>query len=492
MKLVLRPHQVLGKDLIRKSYAQGNRRIVLGAPCAYGKTKTSVSIAVDAVAKGKKVLFICDRVKLIQQSIEAFDEENIHIGVIQAYNERYDPKAMIQIASVQTLARRIQYRMPEVDLVIVDECHTHYKAVQAMMDRFNNVLFIGLSGTPFSKGLGKAYQDLVVPITAEELMQKGYLTPVEYYGGASVDVTNLKTKRLPTGGSDFDVNSLAKATEDDKVMTGDVIKNWKAHANGMMTIAFSPSIKHSKYLVEMFNENGIGAVHIDGYMDDEERQMIFKGHEKGEFLVLSCSQLLSTGYDSPKVQCLVDLYPTKSKILFVQRWGRITRKHEGKDKAIYLDHAGNIQRHGMFPEEIVPETLDDGEKNYDEKKLVKEKKESKPKECPKCHAIMKGIRCVCGYEYPIQEAIETTPEMLKKMDRYTMDQKMDFYSGLLHIAKTKNYSDGWAYYTYKNKFGVFPNKKPERKPPSQEVQNFIKHLQIRYAKGKKNDNIHKA
>ena len=77
----------------------------------------------------------------------------------------------------------------------------------------------------------------------------------------------------------------------------------------MMTIAFSPSIKHSKYLVEMFNDNGISAVHIDGYMEDEDREIIYKAHERGEFLVLSCSMLLSVGYDSPKVQAMIDCYP---------------------------------------------------------------------------------------------------------------------------------------------------------------------------------------
>jgi superfamily II DNA or RNA helicase len=433
------------------------------------------------------VMFVCDRVKLIKQSIEAFDRAGIEIGVIQSHNERYNPRAMIQIASIQTLARRMKIRMPEFEFCIIDECHTHYKAIQYMMDRYTNVPFIGLSGTPFSKGLGKAYQDLVVPITSEELMAQGYLTPVDYYAGSSVDVKGIKKRALSTGGTDFDPKSLGKAIEDDKVMTGDIIKNWRKHADGMMTIAFSPSIKHSKYLVEMFNNEGISAVHIDGYMEDEDREFIYRAHEKGEFLILSCSMLLSVGYDSPKVQAMIDCYPTSSKILWIQRWGRILRLAEGKTKAIYLDHAGNIQRHGMFPEEVVPESLDDGEAKYNEKSLLKkDKKESTPKECPKCSSIMKGLRCVCGYEYPIRDAIETTPEMLEKIDKYTMDQKMDFYAGMLKIGLNKGYSKGWAYYAYKEKFGVFPNKKPEPSLiPCDEAVRFAKYKQIRYSKRKK-------
>ena len=270
-------------------------------------------------------------------------------------------------------------------------------------------------------------------------------------------------------------------------MTGDIIKNWRKHADGMMTIAFSPSIKHSKYLVEMFNDNGISAVHIDGYMEDEDREIIYKAHERGEFLVLSCSMLLSVGYDSPKVQAMIDCYPTSSKILWIQRWGRILRLSEGKTKAIYLDHAGNIQRHGMFPEEVVPESLDDGESQYNEKSLLKkEKKKSEPKECPKCSSIMRGMRCVCGYEYPIKETIETTPEILQKIDKYTMDQKMDFYAGMLKIGLDKNYSKGWAYYAYKEKFGVFPSKRPEpASTPCEDAVKFAKYKQIRYSKRKK-------
>jgi hypothetical protein len=67
-----------------------------------------------------------------------------------------------------------------------------------------------------------------------------------------------------------------------------------------------------------------------------------------------------------------------------------------------------------------------------------------------------------------------------------MDQKMDFYSGMLKIALNKGYSKGWAYYAYKEKFGVFPNKKPEPSLiPCDEAVRFAKYKQIRYSKSRK-------
>ena len=107
-----------------------------------GKTITSVSIALDAVAKGRRVMFVCDRVKTYQAiNRRRLTKAGIEIGVIQSHNDRYNPRAMVQIASIQTLARRMKIRMPEFEFCIIDECHTHYKAIQYMMDRYSNVAF---------------------------------------------------------------------------------------------------------------------------------------------------------------------------------------------------------------------------------------------------------------------------------------------------------------------------------------------------------------
>lgn len=483
----LRPHQERAISMLRQSLAKGYKRPILGACCSFGKTITALYILTEAVKKGKKCIFFCDRVKLVQQALAAFDKAGIEVGVIQSMHERTNRDAMIQIASIQSVAR--MYRKPEFDLAIVDECHTHYKTMQELMDRYSNVPFIGLSATPFSKGLGKAYNDLIVPVTTRQLLDKGYLCPVKYYGGSKVDTKGIKSKRLSTGAKDYDPKELSKATEDQsEYLTGDIILNYTKLAYNRPAIAFSPSIKHSKYLVEQFNKVGIGAVHIDGYMDEAERQAIFKGHEAGEFKILSCSMLLGTGYDAPHISCLIDCYPTKSKIQFVQRAGRIMRLHDSKTDAIYLDHAGNISTHG-FPEDIVPDSLDDGEKTYNENNQVKEKKPAKTRDCPQCFGIMIGIRCACGYEIPITQQIKTTEEelvLLKKPTDYQDEHKAVFLGGLELHAQEKGFKPGWVAYSYKQKFGEFPQVKPTKvNEISEVVKGFIKHLAIRKAKGSK-------
>lgn len=481
----LRPHQELAIEMLRDSLRKGKMRPLLAAPCSFGKTITAAAMLKSALDKGKRGIFICDRIKLVQQSLEAFDAHGLPFGVMQGNHELTNPHAPIQIASVQTLARRRS--PPAFDFAIVDECHTHYKYLTEVMTAYNNVPFVGLSATPFSKGLGKHYDDLIVPATAEDLLSEGYLCPVDYYGGRQVALEGVKTKSIPTGGSDYDADSLAEAVEKDDQLVGDIVKNWFKYAEGRQTIAFSPSIKHSKFLVEQFRAAGVPAEHIDGYMDDELRQELYEAHDNGEFLILSCSRLLNTGYDAPSVSCLIDCFPTRSHIAYVQRAGRIMRTAEGKQNAVYLDHAGNVGRMG-FAESVVPEELDSGDKRFSERNQVKEEKEIKVQQCPQCYRQMVGLRCSCGYEVPMTRQIDTDgtdlEQLTKKANKtYSKERKAEWYGELIHYANTRGYSRGWAAHKYRAKFGVWPNKVEPANVSgmSEEVNRFIKSQNIRNA-----------
>ena len=494
----LRPHQDYAVNELRRSLSTGHKRPMLAAPCSFGKTIVAAYMLKSAVSKGKRAVFICDRIKLIEQSLVSFDAHGLDFGVIQGDHWKTDYSKPLQIASAQTLARRIEKHGLKAfpwDFAIIDEAHTHYKYLTRIMEKFDKVPMIGLSATPFSKGLGKYYDDLIVPTTPRELLAGGYLCPVDYYGGRKVALEGVRTKAIPTGGRDFDDRDLARSIESDVELTGDIIANWKRHAEGRQTVAFSPSIQHSKFMVDMFRAAGIPAEHIDGYMDAEEREDILKAHDAGEFLVLSCSKLLNTGWDSPSTSCLIDCYPTKSYITYVQRIGRVMRTAEGKENAIVLDHSNNVSTFG-FAEDIVPTHLDDGDEKYDERKQTnkdEEKTEPKVKDCPQCYREFIGLRCSCGYEIPIREQLETTEEELVKLSKvdnklHTKEQKRDFYAMLTFYAQDKGYNKSWADHKYRERYQVWPNaidkKTIDPIRPDQDTMNWIKSRQIAFAKAR--------
>jgi len=476
----LREHQETAIDMVRHSLKKGNKNVILAAPCSMGKTMIAASIMISAAERrGKRSIFYCDRTKLVRQTIETFERLGADYSVLQADDWRFDPSKPIQIASIQTAVRRQQL---DYDLAIIDECHTMYKGFcDGLMANYNNVPHIGLTATPYSKGLGKYYSDLIVPITTRGLLEKGYLTPTDYYAGHQANISSVKMKRLATGGTDYDPKGLEQALMSDKTLAGDIIENYVRHASGKRAIAFTPSIAHSKQLTEKFNQAGIKAIHIDGMMDQGERDIIYRAFNAGLYTVCCCSRLLTVGFDDPGVECLIDCAPSKSVIRNVQVAGRIWRTAPGKERAIYLDHAGNIQRLGMFPEDVVPESLDDGEQNYNERKLVKkEKKEAEPVQCPQCTRMFVG-KCVCGYERSRTKEIITDDQILQKMN-LAQDHRR-WLASLQLYAHQKGYQRGWIYHTFKKKFKTEPKDWP--RPAAQvdpDVMGYIKHLNIARAK----------
>lgn len=484
----LRPHQIAAIEMLRQSLKTGHKRPLLAAPTGFGKTLSAAFMLKQVQDRGKTGIFLADRIKLVSQTCTAFSTAGIDFGVQQGNHLLARHSAPIQLCSIQTLARR--KNKPDADIVIVDEAHIPYKSVIELMERWDNVPFIGLSATPYTKGLGTIYDDLLVPITTETLIDQGYLTPVHYFGGAKISTKGIKTKQLPTGGRDYDPTDLARASEGETPkIVGDIIRNWVTYGQNRQTIAFCVSILQSKYLVEIFNAQGIPAAHIDGYMPEEKRQELFAAHDAGEIKILSCSKLLGTGYDSPSTSCCIDLSPTKSVIAWQQRVGRIIRSHPGKEYAIYLDHAGNTRVHG-FAECIVPSELHDGQKAYQEKDQVKKEKEKKIRECPECHQEMSGFRCrSCGYEIVLREEIESDDSMLEKLDKKKVEDKMEkdrWYSNLLFLAKERGYSPGWAAHNYRKRFGVWPRNisVKEITAVDHDIKNWITGQNIRFFKGR--------
>lgn len=492
----LRKHQQKSIDLIKESYRKGNKKIVLAAPCSFGKTIVAAHILKETFLKNNRGLFVCDRIKLIDQTVQVFKKYNVDFGVLQGNHIYENYEKNIQIASMQTLSKRKDFGL-DFDCIIIDECHTQYGFMLKMLSEYKHNLVIGLSATPYTKNMGLVYDDLIVPITTQELLDLKYLAPIKYFVGKTIDFDLLnKFKSLPYGGNDFDPKQLEKVTDNDKLLTGDIVQNWLLHGENAQTIAFSPSIKQSKFLVEQFNKNGIPAVHIDCYDDPSKRRKLFKDHNEGKFKILSNAKLLNTGYDEPSVSCLIDCYPTKSLTTYVQRIGRIMRISEGKDYAIVLDHANNVKRHG-FCESIVPDTLDVGNYNFQERSQIKKTKKQKINDCPECSQIIEGFECKnCGFKYPLTKKLEYTNEILKqvtnnniKSKTYTIDDKKNWYSDLISIQKERNYKKGWAWYMYKAKFkeepkGIIPYFSPK---VSDEVQNFVKSQFIKYSYKKKRE-----
>jgi superfamily II DNA or RNA helicase len=367
-KKELRPHQVRAIDLLKQSLGKGkNRKVVIQAPTGMGKTLTATKIIEGALEKGNRVIFTAPAISLIDQTVSAFEAEGIRdIGVMQAQHPRTDAQAKVQVASVQTLARR---EIPEAAIVIVDECHLRAKVIEKMMTEREDVFFIGLSATPWAKGMGLLWDDMVTPCTIGDLIEKGYLSQFRVFAPDIPDMSGVKTVA-----GDYHEGETAKVMEG-KALMASVVETWLERGEDRPTLLFGANCAHAKQLAESFERAGVATAYCDAYTDSVERALIERRFRNGEVRVACSVRTLTTGVDWP-VSCIIDAAPTKSIMLHVQKIGRGLRVNEGTEDLLVLDHAGNSLRLGLVTD-IHRDTLDKTEPGQ---KQQSEGKEKLPKE----------------------------------------------------------------------------------------------------------------
>lgn len=472
----LRPHQSEAIDLIRQSFGKGNKTVVCQGPTGFGKTLVAANIISSSLAKGKSVLFTVPMLNLVDQTIEAFEAEGIFdIGVIQADHPRTNPLARVQIASVQTLARR---EVSKFDLVIVDECHGRFAVLEKLMQTWTDTFWIGLSATPWQKGMGLLWQDLVIPTTIGDLIENEYLSKFVAFAPDVPDMSSVKTVA-----GDYQAEETAEVMKGNALMAN-VVQTWLAKADNRPTLVFGVNRAHAAALKAQFEGAGIAAAYCDSYTDTVERKRIKNQFSAGEIKVACSVRTLTTGVDWP-VSCIVDAAPTKSEILHVQKIGRGLRVNPGTEDLLILDHAGNSLRLGLVTD-IHHSKLDTTEKGPAKNKASAVKL---PKECSKCSTLFSGLVCpACGHERKPIAGVETVEGELLEIagkQKYTKAEKQRFYSGLVAIATQRGRAKGWVGHTFRDKFGTWP-RGLEWFPdgPDTDVSNFVRAKAIAFAKKK--------
>lgn len=494
----LRDYQLRAIELSRAELRKGTKRLLINSPTGSGKTVIAEAMIRSALDRGKRVAFLANRVQLIKQTSKRL--QDIPHGIIQG-NNTINSLSDFVIASIQTVSRR---GLPDVDVIIIDEAHgvagsNEYKTLIA---RYNNLPIIGLSATPFSKGLGaynkdiggNVFEALVIAATIKDLIQEGHLVDCDIYAPSEPDLSKVKTKENRFGEVEYIEGKDLEDAVDKPSLIGDIVDHWKKLANNKPTVVFATNVAHSEHITAEFIKHGVLAEHIDYRTEPEDRQAIMQRVSEGKTRVISNVGILTEGWDFPACEVMILARPTKSLIRWIQMVGRVLRPSAGKEKALVLDHSGSAKDLG-YPTEDFPLYLDDGTPNKSSTRKSEEKEPSKPKKCPSC-SFMKpaGIhKCPnCNFEPAVQNTIEVEAGTLEKVNRslekkqaFTQEQKQQFYSELLSIKFAKGYKDGWVANQYRNKFGVWPKSmRRVASEPSKTTKDFLKHEQIKYAKGK--------
>ncbi len=484
----LRDYQQLALENIRNSFRNGNKKVLLVSPTGSGKTVIASAMIQQATEKLKKCLFVAHRRELVMQcSNKLHDFEVNHALLMAGKSGGY---ARTTIASVQTFNARKDneyFMKPDADLIILDEAHRSVsKSFRDLVAEYPNAYVIGLTATPCrsdGKGLASMYDDLIECGSIRKLTDQGHLVPTRIVAPTMPDLEGIRII-----GGDYEKGSLSERMNKPKLV-GDLVTHWLKFAEGRPTVVFCTSIAHSRYVAQIFRRNGIAAGHVDGDMPEIEREQVLNDLHTGEIKVLANCQVLTEGWDEPKVSCVILARPTKSYAMYLQMVGRSLRPFEGKKDTLVIDHSGCVYEHG-FPEDTPEWILTDG-KVVDPKKKEPQPIEKQPFTCIKCQAVYKpfkgAIECPeCGFAPTAQEKMVLIKQgrlVELPKEKVTTNDKQNFYAQLVFHAKQKGYKEGWASWTFKEKFGHFPHtKRVHPMPMGEEVKGFLQHLRIKKAK----------
>jgi len=441
----LRPYQESLIEDSRFEFKNGKKRVCIVSPCGSGKTVIMAYMSIQARSRGSNVLFVVHRQELIEQSSKTFSDIYVSHGIIAAgYPMNISEK--IQIASIQTVIRRLN-KMNVPNIIILDECqHSPAGTWRKLLDYFPDAFVIGLTATPWrmgGRGLGDIFESLIMGPCVKELVEVGDLAPYNYYAPpVAADLDGIKVKY-----GEFDKADVTLRMDKSEII-GDLISYYNKLIPGARAVCYCSSLAHSEHTAEMFRQANISAIHIDGETPKAIRKAAINEFRNGNVKILCNVDLISEGLDIPAMDAVILARPTQSLTLFIQQAMRCMRvdKDNPTKVATIIDHVGNVYRHGL-PDE-------DREWTLEGKMKKREPSEIKIRQCPECYyAHLPAPRCPsCGFVYAVQvqEPIKQTKgELLQIKDLERKAQKREIGQArtrgeLEQIAIKRGYSLRWV------------------------------------------------
>lgn len=421
--MILRPHQERTIAATQAAFRRV-RRVLITAPTGFGKTAVAAVLIARAVARGRRVLFLVHLREVVLDTARRLRAAGVPCGVLMAGETRTTD--CVQVASIQTVCAREDH--PPADLVVWDECHhaaaQSYREVAA---QYPGAWHLGLTATPEradGQGLRDAFDEIVVGATVRELVDGGFLAPLDIVAPSS---------RLQG----------AIACEPAEAV--------RRYARGRPAVVFCRTVEASRALAA---ELGPRALHVDGATATPERDAALTAFAQGDADVLCNVFVLTEGWDCERAEVCVMARGCGSASMLLQAVGRVRRLTPGSAKrALLVDLGGVVHEHG-HPDEDRSYTLDG---------ITRRPRADRPWlcQCRVCGAVVEGSRrgprCACGADWPPPPRMRVRrAELTDRVEIVSRIERDRVFAQLQRTAEQRGYKPAWAAVRFKDRFGFWP------------------------------------
>ncbi len=418
----LRPYQKQAIHEVWQTLIKDDQPVLLMASVGAGKSLMIADVLLRMERQNKRALCIVNNAQLVKSNCETYINQGGNASIYCAALKSKDSSAPIVFATPQTLINGInkndQISTIEFNLIVVDEAHNinylnhrtyfmrilrHYKVL------YNNMRVLGATGTNYRfKGFSIVgeeclFKTQVGNITTEYLIDEGYLVRPHLKVDESLvlDFSKVKVKKNGL----FDSKQLGELVDSYSRLTKLICKqiiHVMTEQNRFGIFIFATTTKHAYEIMGHLppHESRL----ILGETPEDERTKILDEARKGTVRYLVNISIISVGIDIPSYDTIAYLRPTESLVLLVQTMGRALRlsPQTGKQSALIMDFAGNIDRHSHWDNPILLRAL---EETLDENK-------EHPIICPQCMTMntVTARRCTgvqdkirCSYYFQFKE-----------------------------------------------------------------------------------------
>lgn len=404
---MLRDYQTQACDAAFESLKSGCGNPLIDLPTGSGKSWVLAELARRAVQDfSGRVVILANRKELLKQNCKKIQELcEVKTGYYSAsLNERSveQPIILAGIQSVYSKASELGRR----HLVIIDEAHLTpksdvgtYRTFLSDLGRYNPKLkVIGLTATPFRLdsgrlwGKGELFSSVCYHGDIRWMIDQGHLCKLVNKGS---DVS-YDTSRLSVRGGEF----VRREVEDlfaNSQLAADACKELVSKATGRKSIlVFCAGVDHAYAVREILLAlTGERVDCVTGETSPLEREATLEQFSQGVFRWCVNVDVLTTGFDNPRIDCVAIMRATQSAGLFCQMVGRGLRVHPSKTDCLIVDYGGNLKRHGPI------DAVDFGRSS----KATNGGGEAPVKTCLGCGEVVAASarECECGFQFPFAE-----------------------------------------------------------------------------------------
>jgi len=405
--MILRPYQTKAVDMLYDWFKTHEGHPCLCMPGGSGKSLVIAKIVQDVMTKWPKmrVLMLVHSKELVQQNYNKLRAiwPNAPVGIYSASIGRKELDEPVIYGSVQSVANVVD-RLGKIDLCIVDEAHAISSTESGTYRRILKELdctVVGLTASPYRLGQGMVtdgdeaiFSDIIEPVTIEELLKAGHLSPLK----SKITDHVLETDGIRKSRGDYVAKDMERHwnTEDHNgPVVNEIIQKGKNRDHWLI---FCSGVQHAHDVAKEFRRQGVAADAVTGKDPKKVREAKLKAFEEGEIKALCNVGILTTGYDFPELDLIAFLRATTSPGLYLQMAVRGMRVAPSKEDCLVLDFAGVVRKHGPITAIQPP-------------RAKKEGGEAPVKACPECDEIVLSFATdcpSCGYHWPEKEKAPPT------------------------------------------------------------------------------------